>query len=262
MRRLVSLFALLALGGCTLVVDGEVGELRPNQNAKRDVRVDLRDFTPHVGQLVDVKIVNPETNGTLAHAVIDALPSDCANLFFPRGAEAFADRVDFFADLNGNGVLDQAPTDHSWRLRLNDEGRLLYVHDVDFTNIGEDEPAVFIGEPLQLTVTGAGAFDGQRVVASVIRSDLIDPEMDIRADTVPGIYVLGAIEGGTIAFELEGVIDAGRVHNIELAIGDGATRCETSATAPDSGPLTLELDLSTLDCDDRPPRMAFEDCGR
>ncbi|GAB5549232.1 MAG: hypothetical protein SangKO_089920 [Sandaracinaceae bacterium] len=262
MRRLFSLCIAFALGGCSLVVDGEVGELRPDQNAKRDVRVDLRDFTPHVGQLVDVKIVNPDTNGTLAHAVIDALPSDCANIFFERGAESFADRVDFFADLNENGVLDPAPADHSWRLRLNDEGRLLYVHDVDFTNIGEDNPARLNLESLQVNITGAEAFDGQRVVASVIRSDLIDPEMDIRAETVPGIYVLGAIAGGTIAFELTGVIDAGERHNVELAIGDGSTRCETSATAPNSGPLMLDLELGSIDCDDRPPRMSFTDCGR
>lgn len=263
MRRLLSLCLVSFLAGCSLVVGGEVDDLQIDRDAKRDVRVDLRDFTPHVGQIVDVQIVEPDGALARAHAVIDPLPSDCVNITFPRGAPLSANRVDFFADLNMNRALDQTPTDHSWRFELPEDGRLLYVHDVDFTNIGEVDPATPGGQPLTVNITGAEAFEGQRVVASVSREDLIIDDLgnEMRLDTVPGIYVLGGVTGGVIAFELTGVIDGGAQHDIELAIGDGPTRCRTSAMAGGDG-LTLEVDLSTIDCDDGAPRVVFEDCAR
>jgi plastocyanin len=46
--------------------------------------------------------------------------------------------VDFWADHNGNGVYDAPPTDHAWRLELDDvegDATLMFAHNTDFTDI-------------------------------------------------------------------------------------------------------------------------------
>jgi hypothetical protein len=270
MRGFLSLLIVvgLALTGCSLVVGGEIDDLSTDINAKRDVTIQLRGFDPHVGQAVDIRIVRPVAPGEmgtpqiLARAIIDPMPGDCVDVNMQRAAPLVANRVDFYADINGNGIVDPTPTDHSWRFDLDEDGTLLFVHDVVFTNIETDMPASPGGNDLVVNVTGADAHDGRQVVAALITSELVDPETGDREDSIPGVYVLGAVEAGTIAFTLPGVVDSGRTYELELAIGDGAARCSITEDSPAGGEFTIAADLADFECDTADPRGVFEDCSR
>src|SRR5690606_23186877 len=135
------LAALVLTAGCSVIVGDEVGDLRPDLNAKRDVTVSLRDFGPHVDQLLDVQIVTPGVPPEIAPLVsarvmVDAVPSDCVDMRLRRGAPFVASRVDFYADLNMNGRLDPPSAgDHSWRRPLDENGQLVFIHDVMFDDL-------------------------------------------------------------------------------------------------------------------------------
>lgn len=242
--------AALLMGGCSLVVDGEVGDLDINLNAKRDISIALINFTAHIGQRVDVRIVRPSgAEGTIqARAMFDPLPTECVEVRMARGASAAATRVDFYADLNGDGVLSPPGDDHTWRRALDEMGELRFVHDVEFDDISAPE-ATTTGQALSLSLTGLDAFDGETLVASVIRDDFV-AEGEPTRETIPGVLVHGPITGGALDVILPGIIDAGEEHQIEVNIGEGATVCRAFLVAPTSGDLMIAGEFAT----------AFPDC--
>ena len=268
LQVLVSVLAVaLQATGCTLIVGGEVDDLSTDVSAKRDVTLRFPDLEPHLGQTVDIRLVRPVLAGEmgapqiLGRVIIDPLPSACFNVMMERAVPFAADRVDFYADINGNGVVDPAPMDHSWRANLDENGVLLFPHNMVFTNIELDDPASPSGSDLVVNVTGAEEHDGRRVVAALITSDLVDPDNGVFEDSIPGVYVLGAVEAGTIAFTLPGIIDSGRTYELELEIGDGDARCSITQSAPAVGEFPISVDLSDFDCDTEPARGVFEDCS-
>lgn len=254
--------ALALATGCTLIVEGEVGDLDVNLNAKRDVRVILLDMDPHIGQFVDVQIVRPpepdSSDASIqARAVFDGLPSNCVELFWPLGAALSATRVDFYADLNGDGMLSPPGDDHLWRRELDDDGEFRFIHDIEFDDIGAD-PADEIGFDLDLELTGLDAHNGQTLVVAVLRSFRVAPG-EPQLTSVPGILVIDTIEGGAVSSFLPGIIDGGADHVIELNFGDGANVCRMNITAPASGSLEIRADLASLECGLSDPQPVFED---
>lgn len=261
------LLVLVALAsGCSVIVGDEVGDLRPDLNAKRDVTVSLRDFGPHVDQLLDVQFVVPGNPPDVvplmsARVTIDAVPSDCVDMRLRRGAPFAASRVDFYADLNMNGVLDAPGSagDHSWRRPLDESGRLLFIHDVQFDDL-TNEPAQIVLNPLEMNVTGADELNGAQVVVLLVGEDLVDVETNLRRPTVPAMFVTNVSEG-RIAFTMPGVVDPGTPYDIEIHIGDEALVCvlenQRGATTPAEAPLRVEATLDMLECEPGTP----PDCG-
>ena len=263
---LVLLVLVLLASGCSVIVGDEVGDLRPDLNAKRDVTVSLRDFGPHVDQLLDVQVVVPGDPAAdiaplvSARVTIDAVPSDCLDMRLRRGAPFVASRVDFYADLNMNGVLDPPSAgDHSWRRDLDESGRLLFIHDVQFDDL-TNEPAQVVLNALEMNVTGAEAMNGAQVVVLLVGEDLVDVEMNIRRPSVPAMFVTNVNEG-RIAFSMPGVVDPGTFYDVEIHIGDEALVCvleeQRGPTTPGDAPLRIEDTLDALACEPGTP----PDCG-
>lgn len=241
--------------GCSLVVAGEVDGLEPNLNAKRDVRVTLIDMNPHIGQFNDVQIVNradptdPTSVSELeARAVLDPLPTGCFELFWPLGASISADQVDFYADLNMDGMLSPPGDDHLWRRRLAEAadgtGELEFIHDVMFDDIGAD-PANEPLSDLRFNITGLDDQNGRLLVVSVTRDFRESPEAAVQRTTT-GILVVGAIEGGVIDATLPGILDQGSEHTIVLDFAEGTMICGRDIT-PDATGATIES-LADFDC--------------
>jgi hypothetical protein len=68
------------------------------------------------------------------HAVADSVFS----LSVPGIEAGKSYHVDFWADFNENGMYDTPPTDHAWRIELNDvtgDTTLTFIHNTDFTDI-------------------------------------------------------------------------------------------------------------------------------
>ncbi len=100
-------------------------------------------MNPHVGQLLEMRIVRQDNNKEVGRAKVDAIPAPEFSVSIP-GIEVGHDyNVDFYADLNGNGSYDAPPTDHAWRLTVNSStGNFVdnFTHNTNFTDI--DWPGV------------------------------------------------------------------------------------------------------------------------
>lgn len=101
--------------------------------------LEFEGMTPHVGQLLEVRLVNQGTGLEAGRVTMDAIPSAEFDIFLPFLVSGENYLVDFYADLNGNGVYDAPPADHAWRIELDDvEGDEddNFIHNISFTDIG------------------------------------------------------------------------------------------------------------------------------
>ena len=256
--RATACIAALALCGCTAIVDGEVGDLEVNASAQQDIGIRLVGFEPHVGQLVDIMVVDPTSNLIQARAVVDTLPSVCLDVRMRRAAPVSATQVDFYADLNMNRMQDNFPEDHTWRCDddeiatpcMLDGGRLTFPHNFTFQDIFDD-PGTPIGGDVDVRVTGVEAHDGQSVTAQLLTDIVVNAETGDTETTVPGLYFLSSISGGEVSMRIPGIADGGRTYALELTFGDGTTRCTLeNQTAPTSGDFPIDEPLSSFTCDE------------
>lgn len=104
-----------------------------------EFRIDCTDFTPHVGQLLELKVVRAATGRTVGYYRLDAIPGPDFDLEIRDIIKTGEDyRVDFYADLNGNGRYDAPPVDHAWRLTGTGTAAglsLTFAHNTSFTDI-------------------------------------------------------------------------------------------------------------------------------
>ncbi len=101
--------------------------------------VSFSDMSPHVGQQLEMRLIDQRTLKEVNRATLDTIKDSEFNLSL-SGLEMDEDyRIDFYADFNNNKRYDSPPTDHVWRLELEDsEGdtTLPFVHNTDFVDTG------------------------------------------------------------------------------------------------------------------------------
>ncbi len=103
---------------------------------KYNVAVEFSGMTPHVGQ--DFYLALVEKGSGMEITRVDTTADVEFTLELSGTEEGKSYHVDFWADHNGNGVYDTPPTDHAWRLELNDvmgDTTLTFMHNTDFTDI-------------------------------------------------------------------------------------------------------------------------------
>lgn len=125
--------------------------------AHETLKVQFTNMDPHVGQKFELRIVDKATGKEVGRSSLDAI----ANHDFEVELEAIdiggSYWIDFYADLNQNGVYDSPPTDHAWRLELNNaqgDTTLTFSHNTGFTDIGWDYL-------MTLNITGMNPHQGQ-----------------------------------------------------------------------------------------------------
>ncbi|MGE0788566.1 MAG: hypothetical protein AB7S26_23015 [Sandaracinaceae bacterium] len=264
-----------ALGGCSLVVGGELDPLTIDPSQLRDVAVRLVSFTPHTGQPVIVEIVNPETRLIQAYARIDPYPDSCAQLDFPLGAPIAATQVDFYADIGADGLgapTDMTNTDHTWREPLDEDGSLTFQHAFNFVNIRDENPATTAGLDLVIDISGAESMNDSSVVLALIHQvDLsLDPEAPDLRPSVNGIFA-GTVVAGAVGIRrgaamdelprIVGIVDQGESYTIELNFAN-TMRCRLDARAPASGEMVVTATLADFTCDSTAAMQVYEDCSR
>lgn len=105
---------------------------------KHRLRVQFDGMNPHVGQMMKL-YVRDQSNGAILDSVIvspiEDADFDIESHILEVGGSYY---VDFYADLNNNGVYDAPPADHAWRMMANNtmgDVDLAFVHNTDFTDI-------------------------------------------------------------------------------------------------------------------------------
>ena len=100
-------------------------------------KLDLTGMTPHLTQLFELRLINVDNGIEVGRARVDSIPAAEFSVT-TRLLRSRSYNIDFYADLNGNGLYDQPPADHAWRLELqNVEGdtTLTFSHNTNFTDI-------------------------------------------------------------------------------------------------------------------------------
>ncbi len=104
-----------------------------------ELELEISDLTPHVGQLFEMRIVEQGTGREVGRTHLDEV-YDKEFTVYAQGMKAGTDYfVDFYADLNGNGLYDAPPNDHAWRLSVStgDDGdkEVSFQHNTNFTDV-------------------------------------------------------------------------------------------------------------------------------
>lgn len=107
-----------------------------SSNPLSTLTINFSGMTPHVGQTLYLRVIdklNRKEVGRRSTTISENFALDLDVII--QGSSYI---IDFFADHNGNGLYDIPPTDHAWRMELDDaQGNdvLEFSHNTDFTDI-------------------------------------------------------------------------------------------------------------------------------
>lgn len=148
-----------------------VEELQPNT-----LTVNFSGMTPHVGQNLWLAVLDDDSNEEIAR--VAEVVSETFSVVVPGIESGKSYSVEFFVDLNGNGYYDTPPTDHAWRLELNNASGndvLDFSHNTNFTDI-EWEHRVMVN------LSGMTPHVGQEIYFALIDTvsgEIIDRKSEI-----------------------------------------------------------------------------------
>ena len=100
--------------------------------------VNFSDMTPHVGQMLELRVEDNFTNKEVDRIKIPSIPAsnfDVQVIGLKLNTEY---KIEFYADVNGNGLYNVPPTDHAWRITFtNTTGDVsqAFSHNTSFTDI-------------------------------------------------------------------------------------------------------------------------------
>jgi hypothetical protein len=100
--------------------------------------VNFEDMTPHIGQKFEIRLVDQKTRNEIVRKSIGTIESDEFSIGLPGLVQNEDYWVDFYADLNGNGIYDTPSVDHAWRMELEKvevDTNLTFQHNTSFTDI-------------------------------------------------------------------------------------------------------------------------------
>lgn len=104
---------------------------------KNRLIVQFMGMNPHVGQMLSLA-VKDTTSGMELDRVMTTIDTADFMLYVYGIENGMSYHVDFYADFNSNGSYDAPPTDHAWRMELNDvmgDTTLVFSHNTNFTDI-------------------------------------------------------------------------------------------------------------------------------
>ena len=100
--------------------------------------INFAGMTPHIGQMLEIKLENSTTEKEIGRVKIPAIASASFPVQIIGLTEPGDYSVEFYADLNGNGIYDVPPTDHAWKVGFNYTGgdaEVSFSHNTTFTDI-------------------------------------------------------------------------------------------------------------------------------
>lgn len=105
---------------------------------KHRLRLALSGMAESVGEMMVMYVREQSTGAYLDTVTLESIPADEFTMDSYVIGNGGTYMLDFYADLNGNGLYDAPPVDQAWRISsLNTTGDrdLEFVHNQDFTDI-------------------------------------------------------------------------------------------------------------------------------
>jgi nitrogen fixation protein len=103
---------------------------------KNKLTVHFMNMNPHVGQDLWLAVSDRITGIEIGRVKTTATADFMVDVTGIENGMSY--NVDFYSDHSGNGIYDAPPTDHAWRLELNDvmgDTTLTFTHNTNFTDI-------------------------------------------------------------------------------------------------------------------------------
>lgn len=106
-----------------------------------DFRMQFFDMTPHLGQLLEVMVIEVESGRTVGMYRTPSLEGGDFEITIPGIIDpgGIVYRVEFYADLNDNGSYDDPPVDHTWVIPFVESGAdgvdAEFRHGTDFADL-------------------------------------------------------------------------------------------------------------------------------
>ena len=103
------------------------------------LNLDLTGMTPHVGQLFELRVVDQSDGSEIGRTRVASIAAADFSVSVPGLAIGGSYDVDFYADLNGNGVYVAPGDDHAWQINYGYTGGCAVpdlARNTNFTNIG------------------------------------------------------------------------------------------------------------------------------
>jgi hypothetical protein len=106
--------------------------------AQFELTMNFQQFDPHINQRLELRVVDKADSAEVGRIVVPSIPASDFSLALYTLVEGHSYNIDFFADLNDNGVYDPPPADHAWRLTLDNATQdtiLTFTYNTNFTDI-------------------------------------------------------------------------------------------------------------------------------
>jgi hypothetical protein len=100
--------------------------------------VNFSGMTPHIGQMLEIKLENSTLEKEIGRIKIPAIASASFPVQIIGLIEPGDYSIEFYVDLNGNGIYDAPPTDHAWKIGFNYTGgnaEVNFAHNATFSDI-------------------------------------------------------------------------------------------------------------------------------
>ncbi|GAB4372670.1 MAG: hypothetical protein Kow0042_16090 [Calditrichia bacterium] len=110
----------------------------PTENPLTKLTLQFTGMTPHVGQQLEIRVVDKSTGLEAGREEVSAIPGANFNVDMDVLLTGHSYWIDFYADLSGNSLYDPPPTDHAWRLELDNvagDETVNFNHNTNFTDI-------------------------------------------------------------------------------------------------------------------------------
>jgi hypothetical protein len=115
-------------------------EPRP-QDIGVDFRMQFFDMMPHVDQLLEVMVIERASGRTVGLYRTTSIPSADFEVTIPGiiDPDGTVYRLEFYADLNGNGTYDDPDADHTWEINFIESGAdgvdAMFTHGTNFADL-------------------------------------------------------------------------------------------------------------------------------
>ena len=100
--------------------------------------VNFIGMSPHLGQLLELRVENNTTNTEIDRIKVPSVPSANFSVQIVGLQLNTEYKIEFYADASGNGLYDSPPTDHAWSINFtNTTGDVTqeFTHNTNFADI-------------------------------------------------------------------------------------------------------------------------------
>jgi hypothetical protein len=136
------------------------------------ITLNFTGMTPHIGQDLSLYIRNMDDGISIDSMVMMVDNADFSVDFDSVPAGDY--NLDFYADLNQNGMYDSPPADHAWRIELAGfmaDTVLEFAHNTDFTDIFPDSGSDTVLYQIAVNFTGMTPHVGQNLYMYIRYAD-------------------------------------------------------------------------------------------